>query len=162
MASSAASDCPTQPTRWSLPRFLLRKGLRGRWALLFSHPDDFAHHGFEADRWVEQVKQTFQAESIVALAVGARVAGSPEWMAAIGGSYISQRTFDSIIERSGGRDYREDRGSERRYVMILDGELQVRRTILYARTDRVPSPIGLASLAAVCRVRAESAQRPIA
>ena len=28
----------------------LRTWLHGNWALLFSHPDDFAYHNFETDR----------------------------------------------------------------------------------------------------------------
>jgi len=162
MSNTAVSDYPTQPASWSLPLFLLRKSLRGRWALLFSHPDDFAHHGFEADRWVEQVRQAFRAESLAALTVGARVAGIAEWIAAIGGSCISHRTFDSILQRSDRRDCLVDRSSAGRYVVILDGQLQVRRTFLYERPDQVPSPIALASLAAACRFRAESRERRIA
>ena len=33
----------------------LHRWLGGRWSLLFSHPEDFASHGFEADRWVVSV-----------------------------------------------------------------------------------------------------------
>lgn len=135
---TAAREGRTDSTSWSLPLFLLRRWLRGRWALLFSHPDDFAHHGFEADRWIEQVKQTFQAESIAALAVGPRAAGDHAgWIVASGGCFISQRTFDSIV----------DCRPERRFVMVLDGALQLRRTFLYSGADAVPSPIGLASWA---------------
>lgn len=144
----------TQSTSWSLPLCLLRRWLRGRWALVFSHPDDFAHYGFEADRWLEQVKETFRAESIAALAVGPRIsAADAGWVTASGGCFIGQRTFDSIVGHS---------TSERRFVMILDSALQLRRTFVYRREDVVPSPIGLASLAAAARFRAHAKELRVA
>lgn len=143
----------TQSTNWSLPLFLLRRWLRGRWALVFSHPEDFADYGFEADRWVEQVKETFHAESIAALAVGVRAGSDAGWIAASGGCFISQRTFDGIVG---------DSNAEQRFVMILDSALQLRRTFVYRRGDLVPSPIGLASLAAASRFRAHSRELRVA
>lgn len=143
----------THSTSWSLPLFLLRKWLRGRWALVFSHPDDFANYGFEADRWVEQVKETFQAEGMAALAVGPRAGSDAGWIAATGGCFISQRTFDSIVG---------DCTSEQRFVTILDSALQLRRTFVYRQGDLVPSPIGLAALAAASRFRAHSKELRVA
>lgn len=136
MLNTADREYRPQPTTWSLPRFLLKKWLRGRWALVFSHPDDFANYGFEADRWIDQVKQAFAADSIAAVAVGTRAPGEHAgWITAVGGCFISQRTFESIVfPCSFGR----------RFVMALDSELQLRRTFLYSGADRVPSPIGLA------------------
>lgn len=145
MLSTAAREFRPEPTNWSLPRFLLRRWLRGRWALLFSHPDDFANYGFEADRWIGQVKAAFDADSIAALAVNTRAPGDNSgWITAVGGCFISQRTFESIVPDC----------SERRFVMVLDDSLQLRRSFLYSDVDRVPSPIGLVSLAASCRLRA--------
>lgn len=138
MHMTAAREDRTQSRSWSLPVFLLRKWLRGRWGLLFSHPDDFATYGFEVDRWIQQVKETFQAESIASLAVGRRAAGDRSgWIVASGGCFISQRTFDSIV----------DCRPERRFVMVLDDELRLRRTFLYSQADRLPSPIDLATWA---------------
>lgn len=151
--------------QWSLPLFLLKRWLRGRWALLFSHPDDFAHYGFEADRWIGQVKETFHAESIAALAFGTRAGGQDAgWIAASGGCFIGQRTFDGIAAHSDWCDCGASAcaTSERRFVMILDGALQLRRTFVYSRGDLVPSPIGLASLAAACRFRAQSKELRVA
>ena len=139
MLSTATREYRTQPTNWSLPRFLLKKWLRGRWAMVFSHPDDFANYGFEADRWIGQVKEAFDADAVVPLGVSARAPGDHAgWITAVGGCFISQRTFDNIVPgcRLG-----------RRFVMVLDDSLQLRRTFLYADADRLPSPIGLASWA---------------
>jgi alkyl hydroperoxide reductase subunit AhpC len=139
MLSTAAREYRPQPASWSLPRFLLRKWLRGRWALVFSHPDDFANYGFEADRWIDQVKEAFAADSIAAVAISTGTPGDHAgWIAAVGGCFISQRTFDSIAFGY---------GEGRRFVMVLDDALQLRRTFLYSGTDRVPSPIGLAAWA---------------
>jgi hypothetical protein len=156
MLSTAAREYRTQPGNWSLPRFLLRRWLRDRWALLFSHPDDFANYGFEADRWVDQVKEAFAGDSVAALAVSARAPGDHSgWITAVGGCFISQRTFDSILDHCNEAELVSAyRRPGRRFVMVLDGELQLRRTFLYSDADHVPSPIGLALLAASCRLRA--------
>jgi len=139
MLSTAPGEYRPQPASWSLPRFLLRKWLRGRWALVFSHPDDFANYGFEADRWVDQVKEAFAADSIAAVAISTRTPGDHAgWITAVGGCFIGQRTFDSIVSQC---------SSGRRFVMVLDEALQLRRTFLYSGADRVPSPIGLAAWA---------------
>jgi hypothetical protein len=117
----------------------LRKWLRGRWALVFSHPDDFANYGFEADRWIDQVKEAFDADSIAAVAISSRAPGDHAgWIPDVGGCFISQRTFDSIVFRC---------SSGKRFVMVLDHALHLRRTFLYSGGDRVPSAIGLASWA---------------
>lgn len=138
MLSTAKREYRSQPANWSLPRFLLKRWLRGRWALVFSHPDDFATYGFEADRWIDQVKQAFEADSITALAISTRTPGdNAGWITAVGGCFISPRTFDSIV----------DCRPERRFVMVLDDALQLRRTFLYSGADGVPSPISLASWA---------------
>jgi hypothetical protein len=153
MLSTATGEYRPQPTSWSLPRFLLKKWLRGRWALVFSHPDDFANYGFEADRWIGQVKQALDTGSIAALAISNRAPGGDAgWITAVGGCFISQRTFDSIIRDCG--DASAYRSTGRRFVMVLDDALQLRRTFLYSDAASLPSPIGLASLAASCRLRA--------
>ena len=146
MVCTADRDHRPPSTQGSLPRFLLRKWLRGRWVLVFSHPDDFAHYGFEADRWIARVSNALDSGSITALAFTTRTSGEDAgWIAAVGGCYISPRTLDSIVHFC---------RSERRFVMVLDGALQLRRTFLYSDADRVPSPIDLVSLAASCRLRA--------
>jgi len=157
MLSTATGEYRPQPSPWSLPRFLLKKWLRGRWALVFSHPDDFANYGFEADRWIDHVKEAFDADSIAAIAISTRAPGDHAgWITAVGGCFISQRTFDSIVHRSSEAEcvsaYHK---SGRRFVMVLDSELQLRRTFLYSGTDRVPSAIGLA-----CWARARLGRDP--
>jgi hypothetical protein len=163
MSSTSARRYRTHQSHGSLPQLLLKSWLRGRWALLFSHPDDFASYGFEADRWLEQVRAAFDAESIAALAISGRPAGDDTgWIATIGGRCISHRTFGGIASHAGWRQCSEDEfqlaeGSfDQHFVMVLDAELKLRRTFLYSPTDQVPSPMSLASAAAVCRVRSQS------
>jgi len=156
MLSTAAREYRPQPSNWSLPRFLLRRWLRDRWALVFSHPDDFANYGFEADRWIGQVKEALDGDSIAAVAISARAPGDDDgWITAVGGCFISPRTFDSIVSHcSDAECVSAYRSSGRRFVIVLDDALQLRRTFLYSGADNVPSPIGLAALAASCRLRA--------
>lgn len=42
-----------------LPAAALRRWLSGRWALLFSHANDYAAYGFESDRWLVHVQEAF-------------------------------------------------------------------------------------------------------
>jgi hypothetical protein len=158
----AGNDC-TRPIDRSLPLILLKGWLRGRWALLFSHSDDFASYGFEADRWVEQVREAFDHESVAALAVSAGTPGDGAgWITAIGGRAINSRTLGSLM-RSRWLDLdAASRCAGQRFVMVLDGALNLRRTLLYKGVDRLPSPIDLASVAAVCRLRAQPMERRIA
>ncbi|MET0533578.1 MAG: hypothetical protein ABW171_05080 [Steroidobacter sp.] len=151
-------------TSQPLLQLLLKGWLRDRWALLFSHPDDFASYGFEADRWIEQVRATFDGEAITALAVGAESScEGGNWIEAVGGRLISHRMLDGIATLS---DWPRRDATDRRFVMILDGALELQRTFFYTSTARVPSPIDLAVMAANCRCRASagvvSMQRQIA
>jgi len=50
----------------------LRRWLHGRWALLFSHADDFASYGFESDRWLVHVQEAFAAADVRPLALADR------------------------------------------------------------------------------------------
>src|SRR5918995_1163111 len=56
----------------TLPAPAVRRWLHGRWALLFSHPDDFAAYGFESDRWLVHVQEAFAATDIRPLALTER------------------------------------------------------------------------------------------
>jgi len=72
----SATDSP-------LPAAAVRRWLHGRWALLFSHPDDFASYGFESDRWLVHVQEAFNSADIRPLALaGLHAAG---WVTEVGG-----------------------------------------------------------------------------
>ena len=142
----------------------VRRWLHGRWALLFSHPDDFAAYGFESDRWLVHVQEAFAATDIRPLALaGGHEAG---WVTEAGGCMTSL-ALDEIQRYPVARESREEAlraaafDPAARFVMTLDSALRLRRTFVYTQRDRLPSPMDLAVLAKGVR-DGVSANRPIA
>jgi len=133
-----------------LPAAAVRRWLHGRWALLFSQPDDFASYGFESDRWLVHVQEAFTTAAIRPLALaGAHEAG---WVTEVGGC-TTTLTLDEIQRYPVARHSREEAlrgaafGPDARFVMTLDASLRLRRTFVYAQRDQLPSPMDLAQLA---------------
>jgi hypothetical protein len=131
----------------------LRGWLQGKWALLFSHADDFASYGFEADRWLVHVRDAFESRGIRPMSLASSAdALVPTWIAEVGGSALSIRT--SISQRLAPILNEGERGlfaavvsASSRFVMIVDDSLRLRRTFAYSAGDRLPSPMELASMA---------------
>ena len=134
----------------ALPAVALRGWLHGRWALLFSHPDDFAAYGFESDRWLVHVEEAFAATAIRPLALAGR--HETGWVTAVGGCTTSLAP-GQIQRYPVARDSREEAlrnaafEPTTRFVMTLDAALRLRRTFVYAQPDRLPSPMDLAVIA---------------
>jgi hypothetical protein len=127
----------------------LRRWLHGRWALLFSHADDFAAYGFESDRWLVHVQEAFAAADVRPLALAdSQEAG---WVTEVGGCTTSL-ALDEIQRYPVVRDSREEQlrtaafDGSTRFVMTLDAGLRLRRTFIYTQRDRLPSPMDLAAL----------------
>ena len=77
-----------------LPAAAVRRWLHGRWALLFSHPDDFASYGVESDRLLVHVQEAFTSADIRPLALaGPHAVG---WVTEVGGC-----TTTLAFERTG-------------------------------------------------------------
>ena len=146
-----------------LPAAALRSWLHGRWALLFSHPDDFAAYGFESDRWLVHVQEAFAATGIRPLALAGRHEAG--WVAEVGGCATSL-ALDEIQRYPVARDSREETlrsaafEQSARFVMTLDSGLRLRRTFVYTQRDRLPSPMDLAALAQGVRNSAGKVSRP--
>jgi hypothetical protein len=134
----------------ALPAVALRRWLHGRWALLFSHPDDFAAYGFESDRWLVHVEEAFAATDIRPLALAGR--HETGWVTAVGGR-TTALALDEIQRYPVARDSREETlraaafEPSARFVMTLDAALRLRRTFVYAQQERLPSPMDLAVIA---------------
>jgi len=115
-----------------------------QWALLFSHPDDFASYGFEADRWLVHVREAFAATGVRPLALAATAGSSTaDWVTQVGGSSCA--------------GLRAAIADGRRFVITLDDSWRPRRTFFYTRRDRLPSPMDLAVAAE--RLRRQCVQR---
>jgi hypothetical protein len=133
-----------------LPAVALRRWLHGRWALLFSYPDDFAAYGFESDRWLVHVQEAFAASEVRPLALAGRHAAG--WVSEVGGCTTSL-PLEEIQRYPVARDSREEMARSAafepsaRFVMTLDAALRLRRTFVYTKTGRLPSPMDLAMLA---------------
>ncbi len=136
----------------------LRDFMNGRWALLFSHADDFASYGFEADRWLVHVERSFSTAGVVPLALTAGAREPDSWVDRIGGAPVIIRFSDA--HRTGGSMCTRERslvstvlGQTTRFVLILDESLRPRITYAYSPGDRLPSPIDLVSIAHRARER---------
>jgi hypothetical protein len=130
------------------PSDSLRRWLAGRWALLFSHPEDFASYGFEADRWLVYLRSTFDSLRVRAIAIGHDDRSG--WISAIGGRFIPSYEAEDLLPEVQGRAFAES--TPERFVTILDGSARARRTMLY-RPNENPSVIELAETAVHLRER---------
>lgn len=142
---------------WPLPVTALRRWLHGSWALLFSHADDFACYGFEADRWLAHVREAFAGTRVRPLALtSSKVSCSSGWVGEVGGC-STRIHIDETQRYPVSRDANEHALSTAilnagtRFVMILDDSLRLRRTFAYTTQDQLPSPIDLVAMAETLR-----------
>lgn len=146
----------------------LQSWLAGRWAILFSHPADFAQEQMEVDRWVSVLSHSFGERGIapVALACPGRNAeqGWIGHLAALGQgcaatlalapaggplTELATGALRALIARGGPR-----------FAMIIDSNLRCHRALSYRLPAALPSPLDLIGWAAALRKRNCAAQRP--
>jgi hypothetical protein len=125
--------------------------LDGRWALLFSHPERFADYGFEADRWLVQLRDAFDWARVRPIAIG--IANEAGWVSRTGGRYVPLHSVEDCLPTQWGT--RTGRGETEHSVTIFDSSMRARRTFIYPLDGQTPSPIALAQT--VARLRASSA-----
>lgn len=133
----APAERPVQP--WAVRS--LRTWLSGRWAIFFSHPDDFLPHDWEVDRWLVVLRHAFSKSGVRPLALGSdSLDGAQSWV-----GVVNSDAAPLVLEDRPGRASSMDLGSLGQeihsagspFVMIIDRRLTVRRTFQY----RVPANI---------------------
>ncbi|HEY0682088.1 MAG TPA: hypothetical protein VGD45_07150 [Steroidobacter sp.] len=125
----------------------LRRWLEGRWALLFSHPEDFGGAGFEADRWLVYVRDAFVSQRLRPIGIGIGYGDGADWISQAGGRFIPRHVANDLLPSEAQR-------TSDHFVTILDDTLRARRTLLYKPGNDVPCAIDLAHTAAHLRARA--------
>lgn len=140
---------------------LLRASLAPRWAVLFSHPEDFAQEQLESDRWLSVLARSFKARGVLPVAL-ARPGSEPErgWLdqlAALGGESAAVLTLDdpsiALADRPECAFRAQIARSGPRFAMILDSSLRCRRTLSYSSPVDLPSPLELIGWAVALRQR---------
>lgn len=140
----------------------LRTWLADRWAILFSHPEDFAQEQLEMDRWICIVSHSFSAHDIAPLAllragydakVGwlARLAALSHDRAAL--LSLESREPDTVSDLAASPLRADIARSGPRFAMIIDSNLRSRRTLSYRLPGELPSPLDLLGWAAGLRKR---------
>lgn len=149
----------------------LRTWLADRWAILFSHPEDFAQEQLEMDRWISIVSHSFSARGIAPIAL-LRAGQDPEegWLgrlAASGRHYAAALSLATRGSAAGGpadlaaRALRADLArSGPRFAMIIDSNLRRRRTLSYRLPSEPPSPLELVGWAVALRKRDRAEDSP--
>ena len=138
----------------------LRSWLAGDWGLLFSHPDDFAEYHIEADRWLVLIQEAFTGARLRPLGLARHPDATLHgWIAAVNGGArtiaLTERRYWPHIADFRTHALRESvQRSRSRFVMILDAELQLRRTVFYSSGSSLPSLFDLIAMAEKARRRA--------
>lgn len=140
----------------------LQMWLAQRWAILFSHPHDFAQEQMEMDRWVSVLSRSFCERGVapVALATDER---EPEqgWLGALAGLDPGCAAVLSLDPPAAATAAQTVVGAFRariarcgpRFAMILDADLRCRRALSYRLPAELPSPLDLIGWAVALRKR---------
>lgn len=140
----------------------LREWLRGRWALLFSHPGDFDQEQLERDRWLSVLSRSLSVHGVRPLALaryGYDTRGtSYGWLAELGegcAAVLSTNpsTEGALLDSRASALRAEIARSGPRFAMIIDPDLRCRRTMHYRLALDLPSPIELVGWAVALRDR---------
>lgn len=141
-SQSAAIPISTSLSRW----------LRGTWAVVFSHANDFACTSLESDRWLIVVKHAFANARVRPLACSRDPSSRPtNWILEAGGTnaIIPQDPLRSppLASLNAYLLCEAITQTTSRFVMIIDHTLRLRKTLSYEQGARLPSPLDLAATA---------------
>jgi alkyl hydroperoxide reductase subunit AhpC len=144
----------------------LRMWLRNDWAILFSHPEDFATGDLESDRWLTILRRSFADHCVrpIALAAASQQADQ-SWIAQVNNDVATVSLNDSFGDWTQpldphARGLREAIARmQHRFVMIIDAKLKPRRTYSYQDRTRLPSPLDFVGWVRVIRARESSPER---
>jgi alkyl hydroperoxide reductase subunit AhpC len=141
----------------------MRDWLDGDWCMVFSHPEDFEDQGLERDRWLDILRQEFQAEGVRALAcAGDQQASDASWVSALAEDRRRVRLLNAGDEAERVFDLpalalcETLRGLPARYVLIVDDTLTRRGVLRYTPGRAHCSPLELLASIHVLR----GARRP--
>jgi hypothetical protein len=150
-------------------RISLRTWLAGRWAVLFSHPQDFVQEQLEMDRWLSVFNRSLSDHDVAAVGLARAGHNTGESrlgrLAALGGEFAAVLALDPplpglLANLSAGALRAEIARSGSRFAMIIDPNLRCRRVLSYHLPAELPSPLDLIGWAVALRKRDEAAKRP--
>jgi alkyl hydroperoxide reductase subunit AhpC len=132
--------------------------LRGGWAILFSHPDDFCPYDLEMDRWLIVTQRAFAERDIRPIAL-ASPSLDPErsWVTQVTGDSRTVLLEDPTQQHFGPVDLQTPvlretiEKSGRRFVMIIDSGLRRQKVFQYDRLSELPSPLEILGWAEALR-----------
>lgn len=144
----------------------LHAWLQGNWALLFSHPDDFACNDFEADRWLVVLQQTFAAAGVQPLALASHMSAPfNSWVTDAGGAaavlFDNGRPSQDVVDLNACALHDAISRAVSRFVMIIDDSLRIRRTFVYTAQNPLPSPLDFAATAYKLRTSSTAPREPV-
>ena len=144
----------------------LHAWLNGDWALLFSHPDDFAQYDLEADRWLTLLEHALVAARVRPIALASNVRGGLQgWIAHVNGANVRVQ-LARAGQQSHVMDFRPHAlresiaRAQTRFVMIIDESLRLRRTFAYALGNQLPPLFDLITMALKVRGRSVASGEP--
>lgn len=138
----------------------LRTWLRGDWAILFSHPDDFVRYDLEMDRWLVVAKRAFAERGIRPIELASPMS-DPErsWITQVSGDSRSVLLEEASQQYFGPVDLQtpvlraEIEQVKRRFVMIIDDELRQQKIFSYGTLSNLPSPLEFLGWAEALRAK---------
>jgi len=149
----------------------LRAWLAGRWAIVFSHPEDFAQEQLEMDRWIGILSRSFSAWGIAAVALlQAGCDAERGWLGRLAGPGLDPAATLSLEPRNcaapptvadfalGGLRADIARNGPR-FALIIDSDLRCHRTLRYRLPGELPSPLELVGWAVALRKRDRTLER---